>query len=75
MFTWALPVTVVGLLVALVCMICGAKPKKFGWVFYQEVGPDWWGGLEMGVNFFRDKKSGFHYINDHEFGHSLAQIS
>ena len=74
MFTWALPVTLMGLIGALVLMVAGKKPHKFYWVFYQEVG-EWWGGLEMGVNFFRDKKSGYHYINNHEQGHSIAQIS
>lgn len=61
-----------GLVAAFVCMICGAKSEKFYWVFLQKVGPKYWGGLEMGVNFFRDKdEDDYHFINDHEFGHTF----
>ena len=72
MFTWALPVTLMGLLSSFILMLFGKKPHKFYWTYYQEVG-DWWGGFSLGLNFFKDKKSGYHYIGDHEQGHSISQ--
>ena len=68
-FTWGLPMTLIGCLVALVLLITGHKPKKWGYCYYFEVG-ECWGGSEFGAFFICDKNSG-EYIKNHEFGHGL----
>lgn len=68
-FTWGLPMTLIGLLVALVLVITGHKPKKYGYCLHFEVG-EHWGGLELGVVFLTDKTPSTHTKN-HEHGHGL----
>lgn len=68
-FTWGLPMTLIGCLVALALVIAGYKPKRFGWCCYFEIGEDW-GGLELGVFFLKCKNCGYH-IMCHEHGHAL----
>lgn len=68
-FTWGLPLTLIGCLVALVLVSAGYKPKRFGWCWYFEIG-ECWGGLELGVFFLKSKCSGY-YIMCHEHGHAL----
>jgi hypothetical protein len=34
------------------------------------VGPDYWGGCEMGLMFLRDQKSSMS-VDEHEFGHTF----
>lgn len=68
-FTWGLPMTLIGLIVALVLVIAGFKPKKYGYCIHFEVG-EHWGGLELGVVFLTDKTSGIRTKN-HELGHGI----
>lgn len=68
-FTWGLPMTLVGCLVAMVLLILGHKPKKWGYCYYFEVG-EGWGGLELGM-FFLCNKNPTEHIKNHETGHSL----
>lgn len=68
-FTWGLPVTVLGLIMALICLICGKKPKKWGYCWYFEVGKCW-GGTELGIFFIKDSSDSVH-IKNHEHGHAL----
>lgn len=68
-FTWGLPLTIVGGLVALVLLITGHKPKCFGWCLYFEVG-EGWGGFEMGPIFLCSKTCSEH-TKIHEFGHGI----
>ena len=68
-FTWGLPMTLIGLIVALVLMITGHKPKKHGYSLHFEVGNNW-GGLSLGVVFLTDKTPSEHTKN-HEVGHSI----
>ena len=68
-FTWGLPLTLVGLIVAAVLLICGYKPKKHGYCFYFEVG-DNWSGLELGVIFLTRKNPSTH-LKNHELGHGI----
>lgn len=68
-FTWGLPLTLVGLLVAAVLLCAGKKPKRWGYCWYFEVGEDW-GGLELGVIFITNKNPGNH-IRNHEHGHGI----
>ena len=68
-FTWGLPVTALGLLVALILLIAGKKPKKWGYCYYFEVGKHW-GGTELGIFFVKDQSDSRH-IKNHEHGHAL----
>lgn len=68
-FTWGLPMTLIGLIVALVLLITGHKPKKYGYCLHFEVG-DCWGGLNLGIVFLTDKTPSTHTKN-HEHGHGL----
>ena len=78
-FTWGLPVVLVGLIISFVLLIAkifnhNIKFFKFCWIYGIKIGPDYWGGFSAGITFLRDKKSG-DGINAHEFGHSIAQLS
>lgn len=68
-FTWGLPLTIVGLFVALALTIAGYKPKKWNYCYYFEIG-DNWGGVEFGVFFVVCKNSGT-LIKNHEHGHGI----
>ncbi len=68
-FTWGLPMTLVGCLVAMVLLVLGHKPKRWGYCYYFEIG-EGWGGLELGV-FFLCNKNPTEHIKNHETGHSL----
>lgn len=67
--TWGLPITLLGILVALVLLIAGKKPKRWGYCYYFEVG-ERWGGTELGIFFITDKTCGVHTKN-HELGHAI----
>lgn len=67
-FTWGILTTLCGLLISLILICCGKKPKKFRYCWYFEVCKHW-GGLEMGTMFLRDTTSS-DSINHHEFGHT-----
>lgn len=68
-FTWGLPMTLIGCLVAAVLLVLGYKPNKWGWCWYFEVGENW-GGLELGVIFLTNKNPSEH-IKNHEHGHGF----
>lgn len=68
-FTWGLPMTLIGLIVALVLVITGHKPKKHGYCLHFEIG-DNWGGVNLGIIFITDKTSDDDTKN-HEHGHAF----
>lgn len=68
-FTWGLPLTLVGLIVAAVLRCVGCKPTKWGGCYYFEVGKDW-GGVNLGVVFVTSKNPSTHTRN-HEHGHAI----
>lgn len=68
-FTWGLPLTLVGLLVAAVLALCGYKPYKYGYCYCIEVGENW-GGCELGIVFLANKNPAKHTC-DHEHGHAI----
>ena len=68
--TWGILYTVAGALVALVLLITGHKPSRWGWAVYFEVGKHPWGGMEWGPFFIKDRYSGEH-LKNHEFGHAI----
>lgn len=67
--TWGLPITLVGLLAALVLINTGHQPKQFGWAWYFEVGKGW-GGLNLGFIILCGKDSN-NVLKAHEYGHSF----
>ena len=68
-FTWGLPMTLIGGLVALVLLCTGHKPKKWGGCWYFTIGKNW-GGVELGLVFLTDNNENEHTKN-HEFGHAI----
>lgn len=68
-WTWGLPMTLIGALVMLVLIICGKKPKKWGYGYYVEVGKHW-GGLNWGM-FFLVNENPTKSVKSHEFGHGI----
>lgn len=68
-FTWGLPMTLLGSVVALILIVAGYKPKRWGYCYYFELGNDW-GGLELGV-FFLKGKNNSDYTKNHEHGHAI----
>ena len=67
--TWGLPLNIVGFIVAVVLLLAGKKPKRWGDCFYFEVG-EGWGGLELGIFFLTSKNPSIHTRN-HEHGHAI----
>lgn len=68
-FTWGLPMTLLGCIVAMVLLVVGHKPKKYGYCWYFEVGESW-GGLELGAIFLVGKYTSEH-TKKHEHGHGI----
>lgn len=68
-FTWGLPLTLIGCVVALVLLATGYKPQKWGHCYYFEIG-EGWGGLELGPIFLVNKNAS-KYTKNHELGHGL----
>lgn len=69
-FTWGGFLTGIGLLVSILLILTGHKPKKWGYCWYFEIGRKNWGGCEWGPVFLKDKFEG-EYMKNHEFGHGL----
>ena len=46
-WTWGLPLTLIGLIAAIVLIASGHKPHRFGYCIYFNIGK-WWGGQELG---------------------------
>ena len=68
-FTWGLPLTLVGCLIAIVLLATGHKPRKWGYCYYFEIG-EGWGGLEFGPIFLANKNASKN-IKNHELGHAI----
>ena len=68
-FTWGLPLTLIGLIVGLVLMVFGFKPKKWLHGYYFEVNEKF-AGLNLGVVFLCSNNCST-YVKNHEFGHGL----
>ncbi len=71
-FTWGLPMTLIGILIAAVLLITGHKPKRFCCVICFEIGGSW-GGFSCGP-FIVVNKGADLCLKRHEFGHSLQNI-
>lgn len=71
-FTWGLPMTLFGCIVALCLLSTGHKPHRFHYFIYFEVGENW-GGFECGC-FFVVNEGASLSIKQHESGHGLQNI-
>jgi hypothetical protein len=69
-WTWGILLNIVGAVVALVLIVGGKRPKKWGYCYYFEVGGEYWGGTELGM-FFLVNKNPSEDIRNHELGHGL----
>ena len=69
-FTWGLPLTLIGLIVAAVLLCMGYKPQKWGYCYYFKVGGDSWGGINLGLIFLTDTEP-IDSIRNHEHGHAI----
>ena len=72
-FTWGIIMSLMGSVVALVLLITGHKPQKWGHCWYFEVGKGW-GGLELGPFFLVSKNASKHTKN-HELGHGFQNCA
>ena len=75
---WNFPMFLVGTLITTILGITAIftkkiKFKKYHWVYYISIGPDYWGGFDTALMFIRDHRSVDKYLNTHEWGHSIAQ--
>jgi hypothetical protein len=76
--TWGIFMTVLGLLVSGVLYVIKLFAKSrikitfepYHLIYSISVGPNYWGGCELGLCFLRDQKS-IDSINAHEFGHTF----
>lgn len=76
--TWGILMTVAGLLVSGILYIIKLFVKDkvkitfkpYHLIYSISVGPNYWGGCELGLCFLRDQKS-VDSINAHEFGHTF----
>lgn len=66
-FTWALPTTIIGLLVTLVMIILGKKPERYGHSYRFTFGKPW-GGITLGLMFMQDGEK-YDSTAMHEYGH------
>lgn len=71
-FTWGLPMSLLGSIIAFCLLVTGHKPKLFHYFVYFEVGCGW-GGFECGCFFFVNKNATLH-LKQHEAGHGLQNI-
>lgn len=69
-FTWGLPLTLAGVIIAGFLLLTGHKPERFGYGFYFRIGRTNWGGQELGPFFLRDKSPDPHLCY-HEAGHGI----
>lgn len=67
--TWGILMTIAGLLVGLIFLVCGFRPirNQYGWVFEFKRG---WGGVSIGPVSIVSQGVSQHTLN-HEFGHSV----
>lgn len=67
MFTWALPTTILGLLITVILLLAGKRPERYGHAYRFVFGKNW-GGLTMGLMFMQDSSRN-DFVARHEYGH------
>lgn len=68
-FTWGLPMTLLGLVAALILRAAGYKPTRWGGCRVFTVG-EAWGGVNLGIVSIVSGTSG-EFTKTHEFGHAV----
>ncbi len=68
-FSWGLPVTLAGCIVALILRIGGVKPERAGYCYCYRIGHNW-GGFSLGIFIFVCKEATVKTLW-HEHGHGL----
>lgn len=71
-FTWGLPLTIIGLAIAIVLTIFGYKPHRFHYMVRFEIGENW-GGFSLGGFIFTSENPSLH-IKQHEAGHGIQNM-
>lgn len=71
-WTWGLPMSLCGAVVLTVLRLRGRPIHRFELCLYAEIG-EFWGGLELGMFFLKDTRSGDH-VRLHESGHAVQNI-
>ena len=70
-FTWGILMTVIGLIVAVVLLALGYKPKRWGGcIYFVSKRKTSWGDVNLGIVFITDKQDRESNKN-HEFGHAI----
>lgn len=70
LYTWALPLTLIGWVIALFLLIIGKKPQNYHGMCMFRI-KERWGGFSIGQVIVRDTTSSDKEINPHEYGHSF----
>jgi len=70
--TWGIPLNAIGAAIALVLLISGCRPQRFGYAIYCETGKNW-GGVNYGGFFFVQKNASTQ-LKAHEYGHSFQNL-
>ena len=68
-FTWGLPCSIGGLLIAIGMLLTGHRPHRFGCCIQFEAGRNWGGG-SVGIFMFTCKGASYR-LKAHEHGHSI----
>lgn len=71
-FTWGFPMTIVGLVVAIVLIIMGHKPTTLHHRMHFKVGKRW-GGVSLGTVIITDQNPTNHTLK-HELGHTVQNV-
>jgi Na+/H+ antiporter NhaA len=71
-WTWGLPMTLIGVVIALCLLITGHKPHRFHYSICFEIGNSW-GGFNCGCFFFSNKNPSLS-LKQHESGHGLQNL-
>lgn len=69
-WTWGLPLTLLGYIVAAALKAMGYEPREWGGSIYFVVG-EGWGGVSFGPVMVIASDYDTEYVKDHEFGHAI----
>lgn len=72
-WTWGLPMTLIGAIGGLLCMVMRHRPCHYKQAIYFQAFGKNWGGMEAGCFFFVDENTTKHTCQ-HEWGHSLQNL-
>ena len=71
--TWGVIMTLIGSVVAAICLITKHKPKRFGKAVYFVIGKNW-GGISLGGFFFISASQDDMNTKTHEYGHTIQNL-